>query len=45
MTEFYVYPDGTVAEEPYDWMSDDYIVILAEDEGQALMKAISLGVV
>ena len=45
MTEFYVYPDGTVAEEPYDWMSDDYIIILAESEEYALIKAISLGVV
>lgn len=45
MTEFYVYPDGTVTEEPYDWMSDDYSVIMAEDEEQALIKAISLGVV
>lgn len=45
MIEFYVYPDGTVAEEPYDWMSDDYCVILAEDADEALMKAISLGAV
>ncbi len=45
MTEFYVYPDGTVTEEPYDWMSDDYVVILAENGDHALLKAISLGVV
>lgn len=33
-----VWPDGTVQsaqEPPYDWMSDDYTVVLATDEDAA----------
>ncbi len=28
---YYVYPDGTITEEPLSFMSDDYFIIQAED--------------
>ena len=47
---YYVYPDGTITEEPLDFkattplvpsfMSDDYFIIQAEDYEQALMMGL-----
>jgi hypothetical protein len=37
-----VWPDGTVQdayEQPYDWMSDDFQVVVARDEADALEQA------
>ena len=42
MNRYRVWPDGTVQElsdEPYSWMSDDYLVVDAEDECDAVVKA------
>lgn len=39
MFTYRVWPDGTVqecCEEPYSWMSDDYIYIDADSEEEAL---------
>lgn len=41
---FRVWPDGTVQEaaggQPYSWMSDDFMVVQAEDESAALEEAL-----
>ena len=42
MTKFRVWPNGVVQEadeEPYSWLSDDYMIVEAEDEEDALVKA------
>ena len=42
MVRYRVWPDGTVqevSETPYNWMSDDYQIVEAEDEEDALRKA------
>lgn len=42
MTKFRVWPNGTVQEadeEPYSWLSDDYMIVEAENEEDALVKA------
>lgn len=39
--KYRVWPDGTVQEEhetPYNWLSDDYQIVEAEDEEDALGK-------
>ena len=39
--KYRVWPDGTVQEEhetPYSWLSDDYQIVEAEDEEDALRK-------
>lgn len=36
MTTFYVYPDYEIHEEPAPWKSDDYLIIEAETEEDAL---------
>ena len=30
--KYYIYPDGTISEEPLDFMSDDYYVLEAQDD-------------
>ena len=44
-TAYRVWPDGTVQSsedgEPYSWMSDDFMVIHAADEDEALSIAFS----
>ena len=52
MTNYYVYPDGTITEEPLDFkattplvpscMSDDYFVIQAEDYEEAYETALMM---
>ena len=37
---YYVYPDGTITEEPLSFMSDDYFIIQAEDYEEALMMGL-----
>ena len=42
MNKYRVWPDGTVqdfTEAPYEWMSDDYLVVDAYDEEGALIAA------
>ena len=43
MVSYRVWPDGTVQAtedgEPYSWMSDDFMVIRAADEDEALLLA------
>lgn len=39
--EYRVWPDETIQEtsfKPYEWMSDDFVIITAMDEGHALYK-------
>lgn len=38
---FRVWPDSTVQDsddEPHDWMSDDYMIVWARDEADALTR-------
>ena len=35
--KYYIYPDGTISEEPLDFMSDDYYVLETQDYEEALM--------
>lgn len=42
---YYVYPDGTITEEPLDFMSDDYFVIQAEDYEEAYETALMMGLI
>ena len=44
MTNYYVYPDGTITEEPLSFMSDDYYVLEAQDHEEAYEMALMLGV-
>lgn len=44
LEKFRVWPDGTVqqvsgSESAYSWMSDDYLIVEAADEEDALRKA------
>ena len=39
---YYVYPDGTITEEPLSFMSDDYFIIQAEDYEEAYETALYL---
>ena len=45
MTNYYVYPDGTITEEPLSFMSDDYFVIQAEDYDEAYEQALMIGLI
>ena len=45
MTKYYVYPDGTITEEPLDFMSDDYFIIQAEDYDEAYETALMMGLI
>lgn len=38
--KYYIYPDGTISEEPLDFMSDDYIVINADSYEEAYEYAL-----
>ena len=40
---YYVYPDGTITEEPLSFMSDDYFIIQAEDYEEAYETALMMG--
>jgi len=42
LTRYRVWPDGTVQEaheEPYHWMSDDYVMVDAVSEEDALIQS------
>jgi hypothetical protein len=46
LNKFRVWPDGTaqwVGEPAYSWMSDDYEVVVANDEEDAVRKSASCG--
>ena len=45
MTNYYVYPDGTITEEPLSFMSDDYCIIQAEDYEEVYETALMLGLI
>ena len=45
MTNYYVYPDGTITEEPLSFMSDDYFVIQADDYDEAYETALMMGLI
>ncbi len=46
MIDYYVYPDGTITEEPLSFMSDDFIIIIqAEDEEEAYETALMMGLI
>lgn len=41
LSKFRVWPDGTVQsveDAPYDWMSDDFTIVVAADEEEASVK-------
>lgn len=41
LCKFRVWPDGTVQsveDAPYDWMSDDFTIVVAADEEEASVK-------
>ena len=40
---YYIYPDGTVIEEPLSFMSDDYFIIQAEGYEEAYETALMMG--
>lgn len=42
MMNYYVYPDGTISEEPLEFMSDDYYVLQAQDYEEAYEMALML---
>ena len=42
---YYVYPDGTITEEPLSFMSDDYLIIQAEDYKEAHEQALMMGLI
>lgn len=42
---YYVYPDGTITEEPLSFMSDDYFVLEAQDDEEAYEMALMLGLI
>ena len=45
MTNYYVYTDGTITEEPLSFMSDDYYVLEAQDYEEAYEMALMLGLI
>ena len=42
---YYVYPDGTITEEPLSFMSDDYFIIQAEGYEEAYEQALMMGLI
>ena len=42
---YYVYPDGTITEEPLSFMSDDYFIIQAEGYEEAYETALVMGLI
>ena len=45
MINYYVYPDGTITEEPLSFMSDDYSIIQAEGYEEAYETALMMGLI
>ena len=45
MTNYYVYHDGTITEEPLSFMSDDYFIIQAEGYEEAYETALMMGLI
>lgn len=45
MTNYYVYPDGTITEEPLSFMSDDFFIIQAEGYEEAYETALMMGLI
>ena len=43
--KYYIYPDGTISEEPLDFMSDDYYVLETQDYEEAYEMALMLGLI
>ena len=41
--KYYIYPDGTISEEPLDFMSDDYIVINTDSYEEVYEYALMQG--
>lgn len=42
---YYIYPDGTITEEPLSFMSDDYFIIQAEYYEEAYDQALMMGLI
>ena len=42
---YYVYPDGTITEEPLSFMPDDYFMIQAEGYEEAYETALMMGLI
>ena len=40
---YYIYPDGTITEEPLSFMSDDYFIIRADGYEEAYEQALMMG--
>ena len=40
--KYYIYPDGTISEEPLEFMSDDYYVLETQDYEEAYEMALIL---
>ena len=43
--KYYIYPDGTISEEPLDFMSDDYYVLETQDYEEAYEMALMMGLI
>ena len=43
--KYYIYPDGTISEEPLDFMSDDYYVLEAQDDEEVYEMALMMGLI
>ena len=43
--KYYIYPDGTISEEPLDFMFDDYYVLETQDYEEAYEMALMLGLI
>ena len=43
--KYYIYPDGTISEEPLEFMSDDYYVLETQDYEEAYEMALMLGLI
>ena len=43
--KYYIYPDGTISEEPLSFMSDDYVVIHADSYEEAYETALMMGLI
>ena len=43
--KYYISPDGTIADEPLDFMSDDYYVLQADDYEEAYEQALMMGLI
>ena len=43
--KYYVYPDGTISDEILEFMSDDFAIVLAEDDEDAYQQVMVLGLI